>query len=798
MNNSKRLSVNELRRDCDTSCYKFSSTAELEPLDEVIGQERAVQAIDFGLHMDSAGYNIFVTGLEGTGKSTIVQDILRKHAMTLQTPQDWSLVHNFKDEFRPRALCIPPGKARQFSKSMFRLIKDLQIRLPREFESAEFQDKLGETQSAFNDQKQAVFEDINRNAADVGLQITKGSAGYQPIPMLENRPMTQDEFKALTPENQAQIESAVQKIISELESAQLEIGKINLAKQKAIEKNIQEMARFIVGNRMSTIQDEYPECEEIKTYLMEVQENIIEEAATFIAPQNGAEDPQEAALKLFKPLFARYQVNVLVDNKNTTGAPVIFEPNPTYKNVFGHIEKKQMMGAFTTDFTMVQAGSFLKANGGFLIMEVESILQNAMVWEALKRALLNKLLFIEDIPEGMGFASSSLRPEPIPLDVKVILIGEYGPFQILQNHDSKFNKIFKVRADFDYETELTDHNMRLYAGFIARVCKENDLLPFSPKGVAAIVEYSQSFVSDKQKLSLRFGPIVGMIKEANYWALKTGDTIIGDGHVTKAFNEHRFRYNLYEEKIHESYQDETILIDVDKKVVGQVNALAVYQMGDLSFGRPSRITAETFMGKDGIINIEREADLSGKTHDKGVLILAGYLGRVFAQEFPLNLSISLTFEQSYSGVDGDSASSTELYAILSSLSGIPIHQGYAVTGSVNQKGEIQAIGGVNQKIEGFFEVCKTKELTGSQGVLIPASNVKNLMLKQEIIDAVRSEKFHIFSVSTVEEGIQILTGEAVGTPDKNSTFPPDSLYGKIQKKLKKYLDQSIALKQMMS
>jgi lon-related putative ATP-dependent protease len=483
-----------------------------------------------------------------------------------------------------------------------------------------------------------------------------------------------------------------------------------------------------------------------------------------------------------------------VDQESTRGAPVIFETNPTYHNVFGRIEKRAFMGTINTDFTMVQAGSMLSANGGFLIMEIDSVMMNPYVWEALKRTLRTKCLQIEDIPEETGFGTTSLKPEPIPLDVKIILLGSYEIFEIIQSEDPRFNKIFKVRADFDSEVDRTPRTIQQYARFIARVCREENLLPFTPKGVALMVEYGEKYVSNKKKLSIRFGPILGILKEADYWARKSNARQVTDKHVIKAFNDHRFRHNLYEHKMHESYLDNTIMIDVKGAVIGQVNALAVYQVGEFAFGRPARITAETYMGKQGVVNIEREAELSGSTHDKGVLILTGYLGRTFAQQHPLSLSISITFEQSYFGIDGDSASSTELYAIISSLAGIPIKQGIAVTGSVNQKGQIQAIGDVNQKVEGFFEVCKEKGITGRQGVIIPAANVQNLMLKKEVIDAVKQKKFHIYRVYTVEEGIEILTGVPAGKPNKNGIYPEGTVYGSVQRKLKAYIKQTEKLK----
>jgi predicted ATP-dependent protease len=460
--------------------------------------------------------------------------------------------------------------------------------------------------------------------------------------------------------------------------------------------------------------------------------------------------------------------------------------------VIGRIEKRAYMGAVTTDFTLVQAGALLKASGGYLMMEIEPLLLNPYVWDALKRSLQNKSLAIEDVPSDAGSQSASLRPELVPLEVKVILLGNYEMFESLQNFDSKFNKIFRVRADFDDEVALNSDSIQKYARFIARVCNAEKLLPFTPDAVAAVVEYGKQSIADKTRISLRFGPIVALLKEADYWAQKAGSRCVTGGYVSQALNEYRFRYNLYEEKIHESYMDGTVLLDVTGSVAGQVNALAVYQIGDISFGRPSRITAETFMGKPAIINIERETNLSGNTHDKGILILSGYLGKTFAQLYPLSLTISIAFEQNYGVIDGDSASSSELYAVISSLSDVPIFQGMAVTGSVNQKGEIQAIGDVNEKIEGFYDVCKTRGLTGQQGVMIPATNVKNLMLKQEVVETVRQNLFHVYPVSTISEGIEILTGMPAGTIDSNGIYPETTVYGRVQKKLLTFLKQSMA------
>jgi lon-related putative ATP-dependent protease len=784
----------ELRSTCDPKMFTFKNTAEVNPLDKVIGQERAVQAIEFGLNMKSPGYNMFVTGIEGTGKSTIIRDIVNEHAKKLTSPVDWCMVNNFKDEYRPKSISVPTGKATRFCKKMGDLIDDLKKELPKAFEHESYHQRQSEIQKKYSGQQKNIFKNLEASAAEKNVQINRTKTGYQTIPVVKEKAISPEEFLALPKEKQAKIEENIATVQSEIDSTIREINKINQAMNSQIEKLMEEIALFVVKQRIDVIRDAFKKCKDILLYLDEVQADILENVKDFIASPEAKSPIEGLMFQAAKPSFLRYKVNVLVDQKSLKGAPVVFEANPTYHNVFGQIEKRAYMGTITTDFSMVQAGSLLKANGGYLIMEIESILMIPFVWEALKRALQNKLLFIEDVTSGMGYGTSSLRPEPIPLEVKVILLGSYHLFHLLQNHDSKFNKIFKVRADFDHEVEKNDDSIQKYARFIARSCKEEGLLPLTPKGVAAVVEHGEKYISNKFKLSIRFGPIMGILREADYWARKRNGRLVTDKDVVRAYNEYRFRYNLYEEKMHESYVDDTIMIDVEADVVGQVNALAVFQIGDISFGRPSRITAETYMGKQGVINIEREAKLSGKTHDKGVLILSGYLGRTFAQNYPLSLSISITFEQSYSGIDGDSASSTELYAIISSLSDIPIHQGIAVTGSVNQKGKIQAIGGVNQKIEGFFDVCKAKGLTGKQGVLIPRANVKNLMLKKKVVDAVKKGLFHVYRVSTVEQGIEILTGAPAGIPDQDGNYSEGSVYGKVQEKLKRYLEQSFKLK----
>jgi lon-related putative ATP-dependent protease len=792
MADPRELAAADLRCACDADLFDFTTTAELEPLDEVIGQKRAVQAIAFGLEMASPGYNIFVTGRDGTGKSTISRDLSRRFAANRPTPDDWLMVNNFKDEYRPRAIRMPAGQGAFFARKISRVVQDLKVALPNALENESYLERKGHLEKDYSEKRTRLLDQLEKLAAAHGLQISRTPSGFIPVPIIDGKPAPQESFLQLPEEKRGGIERSVAAVQTELETTGKEIGRLKQALQNEIEKLTAEVASFVVGNRLSILKEEYRGLAGILGFLDELQQDIVENAALFASEAAGEGRGPQAVGELSGPRneLVRYDVNVLVDRCTTRGAPVIFESNPTYQNLFGRIEKQALMGTLASDFSMVKAGSLLTADGGTLIMEMEQVLLNAHVWDGLKRALQNKQLHIEDLAAGPLLGSVGLRPAPIPIDVKVILLGSYELFQALQDNDSKFNKLFKVRADFDDEVERSALTVQLYARFIARVCREEQLLPFTPDGAAAIVEYGQKATANKRKLSLRFGQVIGVLKEADYWARRQGVETVTDSEVVKAFSEFRFRNNLYEEKIHEAYADGTILIDVSGAAIGQVNGLAVHQIGEISFGRPARITAETYLGAPNVINVEREADLSGRTHDKGILILSGYLGRTFAQRYAFSLTISVAFEQSYAGVDGDSASSAELFAIVSSLADVPIKQGIAVTGSVNQKGRIQSIGGVNQKIEGFFEVCQSKGFTGEQGVVIPAGNVQNLMLKRAVVDAVREGRFHIYPIHTASEGIAILTGMPAGEPNRFGTYPAATVYGRAQKKLKQYFDRT--------
>jgi len=784
--------VKNLTKDPQIDRFDFNTTDNLSPLDSVIGQQRAVEAIDFSLNMKTPGYNLFVTGDEGTGKSTIVRNIVTKYAKNEETPEDICLVHNFDDDFCPIPFSLPSGIAIAFKRQMARFIENLKNQIPLSFEDDSFKIQNKKIQEKYNQQKSEILKKIEAFANPLNIGIAQTEKGYEPVPLHESKPMGQDMYDALPEGKQKELMEQIGLVKEKLNENMKTVLLLDNEAQEAVKQLISKRVQGVVKGQITSLAN-FSEVPAVQEYLKAVEEDIANNIALFMGKQGTKGSPSEnnEIEEISKALFKRYQINILVCHRKKTGAPVIFEPNPNFPNLFGTIEKNLIMGVPTTDFTMVQAGSLLKANQGYLIMEIEPLLTNPLVWETLKTSLQNRVLQVEDTP-GQGIpGTNSLKPLPIELNVKIILMGNYETFRLIQQLDGKFNKLFKVRADFDNEVKITKEVVLQYARFVASACKTERLLPFNKGAVSKVIEHGSRLIADQSRLSLRFGQVMGVLKEADYWARKDKAQQVTLKNIEKAIQEFRFRNNLYEEKVHQGFVDNTVLIDVKGKEVGQVNALAVYQMGNIAFGRPTRITAESYMGEPGIINVEHEANMSGQTHDKGVMIISGFLGRMFAQDYPLNVTISITFEQSYSGVDGDSASSTELYTALSSLSGIPINQGIAVTGSVNQKGEIQAIGGVNEKIEGYYDVCTQKGLTGNQGVMIPASNVKNLMLRSDVIESVKKGRFHIYHVKTIQEGIEVLFEQKAGKPDTDNQYPSGTVFGAVQTKLKQFYDQAI-------
>lgn len=781
------IPVDCLKKRVDLSTYKFQTTEDIQPLTAVIGQDRAVRAIDFGLSIDDPSYNIFVTGFRGTGRTTIVRDLLDKIAASRSKPDDWVFVHNFENPDEPNAISLPGKKAKSLITKFTRLIAKIKSALKAAFESEQYVEKKNEILEQGQKKKRIRFSKIDTVATQMNIQIKGSPAGFQTIPLYQEKPMDDKYFQNLTKTDQSKIEENIKTVQKMIQEMVYEATNIDRLSEEEVENLNQGTANFIVGTHFVDLINEFEDFPEVINYFKDVLEDITQNVYAFMeGSQNEQNAPQPSEIKDGKQVD-KYQINRVVDNSHLKGAPVIYEMNPTYNNLFGRIEKKSYLGYLYTDYTLIKAGSLLKANGGYLILDIEQILKHPYVYDALKRALRNRCLVIEDVNELYGvMTSAGLKPSPIKLNVKVIMIGRGQIYHMLHSYDEDFRKIFKVRADFDYEVKESSANINKYIGFISRVVREEKLRHFDRSGVQSIIEHAYKLVDHQSRLSIRFSEIVRLIRESSYWAKQRRHKYVRALDVQQAVEEEIYRRNLPEEKIQTSIREKTFKFDTEGMKVGQINGLAVYNLGDYSFGKPTRITVSTYIGNRGIINIEREAKLSGKIHDKGVLILAGFFASRLGGTVPLSFSASVTFEQSYGMIDGDSASCAELYALLSSLSGVPVYQGIAVTGSVNQKGEVQAIGGVNEKIEGFFDVCKMHKLTGKQGVIIPESNVKNLMLNSEVIDAVKKGKFNIWAVSRIEDGIRLLTGVSAGQQHKDGKFTKDSIFAKAQEQITEF------------
>ncbi|MFQ5811659.1 MAG: AAA family ATPase [Anaerolineae bacterium] len=787
---AKELPVDKLRRICDPQMLGCETTEEVEPLETIIGQERAVRALEFGLGIQELGFNIYVAGPPGTGKTTAVQRFLEKVARGKAVPPDWCYVNNFRDPYRPNALRLPPGKGREFQKDMKNLVDGARREIPRVFESDEYAAQKEETVQGFQRQRQEFLSQMGEKAKEEGFLLQMSPMGLLIIPVMEGKPLSEEEFQALSLEVREDLLQKREGLQEELKKAMRQMRSLDKKANEALQELDQEVALYAVGHLVNELMEKYRDLPEVVAYLKEVQDDIVENLSQF---REGAEAQPTSPLPVpgaGELPFGKYEVNVMVDNSELEGAPVVMEINPTYNNLFGRIEKEAQFGALVTDFTMIREGSLHRANGGYLVLPVDEMMSNLFSWDSLKRALRNKDIAVEEAGERLGFVTTkSLRPEPIPLDAKVVLIGRPTPYRLLYTWDEDFSELFKVKADFDTQMARTDENIKDYAAFVCTLCGEEGLKHLDASALAKLIEHSSRLAEDQEKLSARFGEISDIIREASFYAAQDDSAYVTAAHVQKAVVEKFYRSNLVQERINEMIERGTIMIDAAGEEVGQVNGLSVVSLGDIAFGQPSRITVSIGLGREGLIDIEREAKLGGPIHTKGVMILSGYLAEKYAQDKPLSLSARLVFEQSYSEVEGDSASSTELYALLSSLSGLPIKQGIAVTGSINQKGEVQAIGGVNEKIEGFFETCKAKGLTGEQGVLIPESNVHDLMLKEEVVEAVREGKFHIWSVKNADEGIEILTGVKAGVRLEDRIFEEDSVNDRVDERLRELAEK---------
>lgn len=788
------VSVNKLRWECDPSLFQFDCTKDLSPLGEFIGQDRATRAVEFGLNMTNAGYNIYVAGLTGSGKTSMVKTYVERLIKERQargetfTLNDWCYLYNFKEPDRPQIVSLPQGKGRGFRDQTTQLLTRVREELGRAFSSEEYKSQRQRTVEEGQVEQQSVLEEIATEARQQGFALQITPVGPVLIPMVDGRPMEEKEYLALEETTRKELEAKQADLRKKLKTAFERASSVQQQTIERLHKADKDIGEFTVLRLFAPLLDEFGDSAKVKQYLDDLKNYTLDNLAVFkqdeepVHPMLGV--PVSQVMGGRDP-FLPFQVNVFIDNSEAKGPPVVIELNPNFGNMFGKIERRFLFGGYLSDHTMMKPGALSLANGGYLLLSANDVLQNPGVWPALKRAIKNREVRIEDPFEQFGLiAPQGMRPEPMPIEVKIVLIGDALVYQLLSMYDEDFWEIFKVKADFNFEIERTEKNMLDYAAFIAGCCEECETRHFDPGGVAKAIEYSARMVADQERLSSRFAQIKELIEEANYWASRDNAKFISASHVQKAVDERLFRHNLVDERIRDMINRGAIMIDVDGAVVGQVNGLSVYSLGDITFGKPSRITTKTFMGRGGVINIERESQLSGPIHNKGVMILSGYLGWKYAQDKPLSLSASLCFEQSYEGVEGDSASSTELYAILSSLSGIPIKQNIAVTGSVNQRGEIQPIGGVNHKIEGFFRVCQAKGLNGDQGVLIPHQNLRNLMLREEVVEAVRGGQFHIYAAKTIDEGIEILTGVEAGEGREDGTYPEGTINFIVDRQLK--------------
>jgi len=789
------LSPDELRKTVDPEGLGFASTKDLKPISGIVGQARAISALRFGLDIEGVGFNIYVAGPPGIGKMTAVQSFLEMYAKKKRTPSDWCYVNNFDDSYEPRALKLPAGRGRKLQQDMKELIEHARKELPKVFESDKYAARREEVVSSIDEKREEAMKTLTEKATEEGFTIQPTPFGVAIVPIRDGKPLRESDVQSLPEDEREQIRGRAKELQKELANVMKGMRKLNRSADEKLQDLDKRVALHSVGGMIDDLIEEYADLPQVITYLEAVKKDIVENVETFKKAGSETQESETAGLPIKLPFpketpFKKYEVNVIVDNAGRRGPPVIVEMNPTYNNLMGRVEKEAQFGALRTDFSMIRAGSLHRANGGYLVLSIEEVFSNIFSWDGLKRALRTREIQIEDIGERLGYlATKGLRPEPIPLDAKVVLVGRPLWYFLLHAHDKDFPELFKVKADFDTRMDRNRNNVDDFVSFICTFCNKENLRHFDNTAVAKLLEHASRMVADREKLSTHFGALVDVIREANFWAGKDNVECVGAKHVQKAIEEKIDRSNLIQERIQEMIARGTLLIDAAGAKIGQVNGLSILDLHDYYFGKPTRITASVGPGRGGIIDIEREVELGGPIHSKGVLILSGYLAEKYSADTPLTLSGRVVFEQSYEGVEGDSASSAELYAILSALSGLPLRQSVAVTGSVNQHGEVQAIGGVNQKIEGFFDVCKAKGLTGDQGVIIPQSNVQNLMLREDVVEAVKSKKFAVWAVRTIDEGIEVLTGVTAGKKSKDGKFPKDSVNYRVERRLREFAER---------
>ena len=785
--NKTRLDPAQLYSACDPGQFTFKTTEELPDLEEVIGQSRAIEAIQFGIGIEQEGYNLFALGPSRSGKRTVITQYIERVAAEQPEPPDWCYIDNFSDPHKPSALSLPAGIGVRFQQGMAQLVQELRTAVPEALESEEYRARLQEIEEALNEKQEQAFEKLHEEANAHGIAMLRTPTGFAFAPTRKGEIIKPEEYKHLTDSERKEIEETVDTLQVELERLIQEIPKWRRQMQEDVKQLNQDVIMAAVGALIDEMRKQYAALPDVLTYLDAMQQDVIDHADQFRQSEEGVQLLPGLVLPGTEKqtgFLNRYSVNVVVDHSELSGAPVIYLDNPTYPNLVGRVEHQAQMGALVTDFTMVKAGALHQANGGYLILDARKVLMQPYAWEGLKRVLQSREIRIESLGQMLSLISTvSLEPDPIPLDIKVVLLGERILYYLLCEYDPEFGELFKVAADFDDMVSRTEENNQNYARFVATLARQDKLRPLDPGAVARVIDHSARMIEDAEKLSSRFGKIADYLRESDYWARQAGRDVITAKDIEQAIDAHDRRLSRIRERLQEETRRGTLMISTDGTEVGQINGLAVMQLGDFAFGHPSRITARVRLGKGEVVDIEREIELGGPIHSKGVLILSGFLSGRYCPDQPLSLSASLVFEQTYGGVEGDSASSAELYTLLSALAGIPLKQSFAVTGSVNQLGEVQAIGGVNEKIEGYFEVCRADGLNGEQGVLIPQANVKHLMLHKDVIDAVTQGKFHIYAVTSIDQGIEILTGIPAGERDAKGDYPPESINYLVEQRL---------------
>jgi lon-related putative ATP-dependent protease len=791
------VSLAKLRPTFDWNHFTFETTEDLEKMpNEMIGQHRAEQAMEFGLSVEQMGYNLFVVGPSGSGRKTYTLESVAKMAQKSNPPNDWCYVYNFDNPDCPLVLTLPAGYGQQFQQKMETLLIDIEREYRSTFSSEEYEKRKQVFVEDYREVVDNLWDEAEEFAFNQSYKIDRTPTGINSYPLYNGKPLDQKEFEELSEVEKEQLPVREKLVDGKIRETLHQLRKLDEQLTKNLEQFMRETAANSIGGLFLSLKETYKDFPKILSYLEAYYHDVVVHFSYFLTAEEENQNQNSIMSTLMGSKnqdFHRYTVNLFVNNKHLKGAPVIYETNPSYQNLFGKIEYRGTLGSYVTDFTYLKPGVLQVANGGYLILQATELLQQPYIWELLKRTLQTGQVQIENLYEERGILpTSGIKPEPIPLNIKVIIIGSYYLYDLLSVADDDFHKLFKVKVEFDTVMDKNDENSYKMAHFVKNYAEQQGLLPFHRRAVAIIVDYSSRLVEQQSKLSTRFQEITKVLVESSYWAKKSLAAFVDDYHIEQALSEQIHRANHASEQYREMIHEGTIMVDTEGVRIGQINGLAVLGTRDSVFGIPTKITAQTYVGKSGIMNIEREASLSGQIHNKGMMILSGFLSGEFAKNRPIPLSASITFEQTYSQIDGDSASSTELYVLLSSLAEVPINQGIAVTGSVNQWGEIQPIGGVNEKIEGFYYICKERGLTGNQGVIIPKQNVNNLMLEKDVVEAIKKGEFHIWAISHVAQGIEILTGVAAGNVrDQNGNYPPNTIFAKVEERFNKMFDAAM-------